>query len=174
MRCPDSEAPAVSTRQCHPAPVLPTARVKSSSSPRDTSQFPVTVCQEFSTTPGRMIDFSGRSNYTPDKTSPREGGLRHTEEEHGGKRIQACGIQTPSEQSPPRHVSHPPSFRPSYPSPYDHRTLLCRAESNCLQRRTGLCVSLAAGNAGEQLETWRKTQHYISCQSSVATPHITV
>jgi len=40
----------------------------------------VTVCQEFSTTPRRMMDFSGRTNCTPDKASPREGDLRHTEE----------------------------------------------------------------------------------------------
>lgn len=38
---PDSEAPAVSTRQCHPDLLLPAGRVKSSSSPHDTSQFPV-------------------------------------------------------------------------------------------------------------------------------------
>lgn len=104
----------------------------------------VTVCYEFSTIPRRMSDFSGRRNYTPGKTSPREGGLRHTEEEHREKLIQACGT---SEQLPPRDVSHPPSFRPSYPSPHTHKTLLCAAESNCLHR-TGLCVSLAAGNAG--------------------------
>lgn len=134
-RCPDSEAPAVSTRQCHPALVLPEARLKSSS-PHDSRQFPVSECLS------RILQ-NTKKNYgfqepvIPTEDNPKE----RWSEAHTGKHTPTCGIQRLYEQTPPRHVSHL-LYHPSL-----HRTFLRRARA-LAHTQTGVSVSSGPSNAG--------------------------
>lgn len=104
----------------------------------------VSVCQEFSQTPRRMMDFKKQLYITED--NPKE----RWSEAHRGKHIPVeCGLHQWNTDPTWTDTSTIcfTSFKSSFPSPHAHRTFLCRVRAIALHT-TGVSVFSAPSNAG--------------------------